>query len=113
MPQDDTGLPKREEQRPSAILKKAHWEEVGRVLRLSPRELDVALCALDNFSNKRTAKELGITENTVKSHITRICLKLGIRDRSGIGGRFFIAWELVRDQRSETSKGPIVSPPRG
>lgn len=55
---------------------------VGSILtQLTPRERDIALAVRLGYSNKRIATSLGITERTVKSHLTNIFAKLGIKDR--------------------------------
>ena len=48
---------------------------------LSPRELDVFRLLASGMSNNEIAAELIIGETTVKTHITRIFTKLGVRDR--------------------------------
>jgi DNA-binding NarL/FixJ family response regulator len=52
---------------------------------LSGRELDVAALLSRGRSNKEIATSLGISEPTVKKHIGRILLKLGVQDRLQAG----------------------------
>ena len=49
---------------------------------LSPREIDVLRLIASGNANKVIASELGITEETVKSHVTNILSKLGANDRT-------------------------------
>jgi DNA-binding NarL/FixJ family response regulator len=49
--------------------------------QLTPREREVALKAAEGLSNKLIARELDITERTVKAHLTAIFERLAIRDR--------------------------------
>lgn len=49
--------------------------------KLSPREKDVALQVASGASNKVVARQLDITERTVKAHLTSIFEKLAVRDR--------------------------------
>ncbi|SKC81070.1 LuxR family transcriptional regulator [Maledivibacter halophilus] len=49
---------------------------------LTPRELEVCYHVINGFNNKRISKILFISENTVKTHISRIYSKLYISSRS-------------------------------
>lgn len=49
--------------------------------RLSDRELQVADLIGTGASNKEIARQLSITERTVKAHLTAVFDKLGVRDR--------------------------------
>jgi len=48
---------------------------------LTPRELEVFRLVAQGKSNAEIAAELIIGETTVKTHVTRIMMKLGVRDR--------------------------------
>ncbi|WP_243026927.1 helix-turn-helix transcriptional regulator [Thermus albus] len=50
--------------------------------QLSPREREVAALAALGLSNKEIAKELGISERTVKAHLSAVFQKAGIKRRS-------------------------------
>jgi DNA-binding NarL/FixJ family response regulator len=49
---------------------------------LTPREREVlaALCA--GLANKQIARRLGISEKTVKTHLTRVFSRIGVQDRT-------------------------------
>ena len=49
---------------------------------LSPRQLEVLGFVRDGLANKVIAEKLGITERTVKAHLTRIFHQIGVRDRT-------------------------------
>jgi two-component system, NarL family, nitrate/nitrite response regulator NarL len=48
---------------------------------LTSREREVALAVAEGASNKEIARQLGITERTIKAHTGAIFEKLGVRDR--------------------------------
>lgn len=72
----------------------AHWDESSpqslerqqsenNVLqkKLSARELQIALLINQGLANKEIARQLFISEKTVKTHVSNILIKLGIKDR--------------------------------
>ena len=48
---------------------------------LSPREREVVFLAIKGFANKAIARQLDVTEGTVKLHLHRVYQKLGIKSR--------------------------------
>jgi DNA-binding NarL/FixJ family response regulator len=52
-----------------------------RLQRLTPREREIALLVGGGASNKEIGGKLGITERTVKAHLTAVFRKLGVSDR--------------------------------
>jgi DNA-binding NarL/FixJ family response regulator len=49
---------------------------------LTDRERDVLRCLAGGLPNKLIARELGISEKTVKAHLTRVFQQLGVTDRT-------------------------------
>ncbi|MEU2253537.1 LuxR C-terminal-related transcriptional regulator [Nocardia xishanensis] len=54
---------------------------------LSPREIEVLRLVADGRSNREIAKELFLSETTVKSHLVHIYAKLGVRSRTSAVAR--------------------------
>lgn len=52
-----------------------------RDARLSSREMEVVRCVAMGLRNKEVADKLGVSEATVKNHLTSIYSKLGVSDR--------------------------------
>jgi DNA-binding NarL/FixJ family response regulator len=48
---------------------------------LTPRELEVFRLLATGMSNGKIARKLIVGETTIKTHVTRILMKLGVRDR--------------------------------
>jgi DNA-binding NarL/FixJ family response regulator len=50
--------------------------------QLTDREREVLLLVRDGLANKQIARRLGITERTVKAHLTSVFQRLGVTDRT-------------------------------
>ena len=67
----------------------------GAPPRLTPQELQVALCVAEGKTNKEVAAALFLSTKTVEFHLSRTYRKLGIRSRTQLGVRI----AAVRTQR--------------
>ena len=56
-------------------------EAAIRSLGLSPRECEILEALVTGESNKELARRLGISPNTVKTHVSRVYDKLGVQRR--------------------------------
>ncbi|MET7713705.1 helix-turn-helix transcriptional regulator [Streptomyces sp. NPDC005407] len=65
---------------------------------LRPREIQVLRMAANGRSNKEIGKRLGIAENTVKSHMAHLTIRLGARNRTH-AALIGVALGLVDPQR--------------
>lgn len=50
---------------------------------LTPRERKIFELLIENLSTKEIANELGISEKTVRNHISNVMQKLGVNGRAG------------------------------
>jgi DNA-binding NarL/FixJ family response regulator len=63
-------------------IKAREMLDESRGERLTAREMDVLECVAKGFSNQDIAKALGLSEKTVKNHMTRVLRKLKVEDRT-------------------------------
>ncbi len=74
--------------RGAAALPKMSAQQPEQVAELTPREIEVTESVLRGLSNKEIARELAITERTVKAHLSAIFAKVGVRDRLHLALKF-------------------------
>lgn len=65
----------------ASIAPRGNAESAVEVDRLTPREKEVLLLVAAGHSNSEIGLQLFIGDETVKSHVSRILFKLGLRDR--------------------------------
>lgn len=49
---------------------------------LTPREREVLALVIQGMANKQIARRLGISEKTVKGHLTNLFQRIGVADRT-------------------------------
>lgn len=73
---------------PRSVVAAALSAELGRDRRcedgLTPREKDVVRCVTRGLSNKHVARQLNISEGTVKMHLHNIYSKVGVNNRTAL-----------------------------
>jgi DNA-binding NarL/FixJ family response regulator len=72
------------EPRVAARLVEAIADPAGQAApdRLTPREREVLALIGRGYANKRIALELGLSEKTIKTHVSHVLSKLGVTDRT-------------------------------
>lgn len=66
---------------------------------LTPRELEVVSCIVEGFSNRDIARQFGLSEETVKRHLSNIFDKTGVSTRLELA-LFAISHQLVKSKSS-------------
>jgi len=92
----------------NTAIKRTYQEPLGMLNKLTQREYDIAMLVGKGESNKSIARACGITERTVKAHLTEVFIKLGVTDRLNL------ALALSADKRAsvrKNSNGPTMGKP--
>lgn len=79
-----------------------------RTLSLSLREQEVLRLVAQDMTDREIAYRLGIRERTVRAHVSRIILKLGVASRVGAAVAF-VEWTLRHDS-SAMAEAPVEIP---
>jgi DNA-binding CsgD family transcriptional regulator len=79
------------------------------MLPLSKREREVLQLVAEDNTDREIARQLGIRERTVRAHVSRIILKLGVASRVGAAVAL-VEW-TYRGGSSATAEAPIAVSP--
>ncbi len=63
-------------------------------MKLSKRELEILELISWGYSDKEIAYNLNISARTVQTHVTRIVIKLGARNRTNAVGNYFRQYSM-------------------
>ena len=64
-----------------ALFSNRAWKEIGRSLKLSPRELQIVRYVFDDRIESAIAADLGISPHTIHTYSERLYRKLTVTDR--------------------------------
>lgn len=87
----------------STAKNRAYQASIALLNTLTQREYDIAVRVGNGDNNKQIAKACGITERTVKAHLTEVFLKLGVTDRLNLALTLSVA-DKRGDQNLEKPK---------
>jgi len=66
------------------LVSEQQWQEIGRRLNLSGRELQVCQSLFLGKTRKQTASELNVKPRTVRHHMESLHVKMRVRNRVGV-----------------------------
>jgi len=69
-------------QRGNKMFTQAEWAKLADALALSPRQAEIVQLLCDGHKNYSVAQALGISPETVRTHVRRLYGKLGVTDRT-------------------------------
>jgi len=91
----DTWLPPRMVGGNMAALQPDEADAAARIATLTPQQFRVLTMIAEGLLNKQIAWDLGVSEATVKAHMTAIMRKLGVNNRTQVA---LLASQLALDQ---------------
>ena len=68
-------------------------EPLPQLRELSPQERRIVALISQEYQTKEVARELGISGETVKTHLRRVYAKLGVHSRAGLVARAYARFE--------------------
>lgn len=81
------------------------WAVVVRRLRLSRREAQIIRCIVTELKDQAIAHELGISYNTLRTQLSRLYRKLGVRTRVGVAVAVFSeALRMIVDKQEQSAE---------
>jgi len=80
----DVWLPHRLMSGGEVALKPAEADVAARIASLTPQQFRVLTMIAEGLLNKQIAYDLGVSEATVKAHMTAIMRKLGVNNRTQV-----------------------------
>jgi DNA-binding NarL/FixJ family response regulator len=79
-------------------LTREEWRELAAELDLSPQQAKIVEFILRGMQDKEIASTMGISFSTVRTHIARIFLRVGVRERLALVLHVFSVFAARRRQ---------------
>lgn len=87
------------------------WLTVARLLQLTPRQRAVAELLCAECSQREMARRLGLSMDTVRTHLRALYARLHVQSRVGVVVRLVLAERELADlQRAALTRGSDVAP---
>jgi len=96
----------------ASLFSPQRWRELAAFLRLTPRQLAVARLLCADFSNAEIAQRLGLSNDTVGTHLKALYRRLDVQSRVGVVVRLVLV-ERKLDQQSATRPAADTTSPLG
>lgn len=95
------------------LFNNAEWCEITRLCALTARQSQIVMGICAGKSDKRIANELGIGIPTVRTHLTRLFVRLGLNDRSQLIVYVFSQFRhhFCRDCHTRPAEGVAADSP--
>lgn len=71
-------------QREDGVFSSAEWKEIARQLKLSPRQTAIVHLLFEGCTDKDIARRMSVKPSTIRTHLARLCEKLGVNGRAEI-----------------------------
>ncbi|MEI8376073.1 MAG: helix-turn-helix transcriptional regulator [Planctomycetota bacterium] len=92
------------------LLTDEQWLRIASRLALSHREVEIVRIVFEDENERAIAAELGISPNTVHTHLKRLYTKLGVKTRVGLVLRVFREF-LADAQEDQSALLRVMLPP--
>jgi len=93
------------------LLTDEQWLRIANRLAFSERELQIVQLVFEDEQEKAIATHLGISLNTVHTHLKHLHWKLGVRTRVGLVLRVFREYLADAQQEQAAALPRIMLPP--
>jgi DNA-binding NarL/FixJ family response regulator len=81
------------------------WPRLGEALGLTPRQLLVARSMCRGLKREAIARQLGISENTVRTHVRGLFSRVGVSNRLALVVRLVLTDRALRQLAAQSPSG--------
>jgi DNA-binding NarL/FixJ family response regulator len=84
------------------LFQEARWRKLAAHFGLSPRHAQIARLLCRGFRKDAIAKNLGVSQSTVRMHAIELFKRLDVHDRIGVPVRLVLADRAFRSRKRPT-----------